>query len=512
MLGRAAELRPWDVVVVGGGCTGLATALDSAARGYRTLLLERGDFTGGTSSRSTKLIHGGVRYLRQGEVGLVYGSLRERRRLLRNAPHLVNDLSLVVPAYRWWERPYFGAGLKVYDALAAGRNLGSSRMLSRRDCLNRISTLQGRGLHGGVLFHDGQFDDARLGWAMLRTAVSLGCVALNYAEVTGLVESRGAVKGVRVRDLEGGAEWEVRGAVVVNAAGPFADSIRRMDDPEQNPAVVLSRGAHIVVSSAFLPGHTAVLVPRTDDGRVLFAIPWHGHVVIGTTDVAVDEPSREPGASEEEVDYLIEHAARYLTRAITRPDILSAWAGLRRLMAAGPEQNTAALSRGHSVGVSPQGLVTVTGGKWTTCRKIAQDTVNVAADVGGLSPAHARTAALRLHGYSRRGDVRYPWKVYGTDAGTIRELEEADERLSGLMHPALPYRMSQAAWAARSEMAVRLEDVLARRTRALFLNARAAVEAAPGVVAVMARELGRNERWAAGEVRAFTRLASRYVC
>ena len=363
-----------------------------------------------------------------------------------------------------------------------------------------------------VLFRDGQFDDARLGWAMLRTAVSLGCIALNYAEVTGLVESRGAVKGVRVRDLLGGAEWEVRGAVVVNAAGPFADSIRRMDEPGQNPAVVLSRGAHIVVSSAFLPGRSAVLVPRTDDGRVLFAIPWHGHVVIGTTDVPVDEPSRVPVPSEAEVDYLIEHAGRYLTRPITRPDILSAWAGLRGLMAAGAEQNTAALSRGHSVGASRRGLVTVTGGKWTTCRKVAQDAVEVAADVGGLSPAHARTATLRLHGYSRRGDARYPWKVYGTDADAIRELEEADESLSGLMHPSLPYRLSQAAWAARSEMAVCLEDVLARRTRALFLNARAASAAAPAVAAVMARELGRDERWIADEVRAFRLLANRYLC
>ena len=512
MLERAAELRPWDVVVIGGGCTGLASALDAAARGYRTLLLERGDFAGETSSRSTKLVHGGVRYLRQGEIGLVYGALGERHRLRRNAPHLVGDLSLVVPAYRWWERPYFGAGLKLYDALAWGRGFGPSRVLSRRECLGRISTLSDRGLRGGVLFHDGQFDDARLGWAMLRTAVSLGCAALNYADVEGLVESRGAVKGVRVRDLSGGAEWEVRSAVVVNAAGPFADSVRRMDEPDRNPAVVLSRGAHIVVSSAFLPGRTAVLVPKTDDGRVLFAIPWHGHVVIGTTDVPVDEPTREPVPTGAEVDYLIEHAGRYLTRPITRPDILSAWAGLRGLMAAGAERNTAALSRGHRVGASRRGLVTVTGGKWTTCRKVAQDTVNVAADVGGLSPAHTRTATLRLHGYSKRGHVRYPWSVYGTDAGAIRELEEADERLAGLMHPALPYRLSQAAWAARSEMALRVEDVLARRTRALFLNARAASASAPAVAAVMARELGRDERWAEEEVRAFRELAKRYLC
>ena len=510
MLDRAAEMRPWDVVVVGGGCTGIATALDAAARGYRTLLLERGDFTAGTSSRSTKLIHGGVRYLRQGEIELVYGALRERHRLMRNAPHLVRELALIVPAYRWWERAYLGTGLAVYDALARGRGLSRSRRLSRRGCLDRVSTLQDRGLRGGVLFHDGQFDDARLGWTMIRTATRLGCVALNYAEVVGLLGSREAVKGVRVRDRLGGSEWEVRGAVVVNAAGPFADSIRRMDEPGQNPAVVLSRGAHIVVSSAFLPGHAAVLVPRTDDGRILFAIPWHGHVVIGTTDVPVEAPAREPVASEEEVEYLIDHAGRYLTRPIARADILSAWAGERGLMAAGAEQETAAISRGHSVGVSRRGLVTVTGGKWTTCRKVAQDTVDAAADVGGLSPAHSRTATLRLHGYSRRADVRYPWRVYGTDADAIRAMEEADGSLSALMHPSLPYRLSHAAWAARSEMAVRVEDVLARRTRALFLNARAASAAAPAVAGAMARELGRDRRWAEEEVRGFRSLAGRY--
>lgn len=512
MLERATRLRPWDVVVIGGGCTGLATALDASARGYRTLLVERGDFTEGTSSRSTKLIHGGVRYLRQGQVGMVYGALRERHRLWRNAPHLVNDLRLIVPAYRLGERTYYGTGLRIYDVLARGRGLGPSRLLGRRACLNRISTLRSRCLRGGVLFHDGQFDDARLGWALVRTAISLGCVAVNYAEAVGLLSSQGRIKGVRVRDLIGGREWEARGAVVVNAAGPFADSVRRMDEPRHDPSVVLSRGAHIVVSSAFLPGDSAVLVPSTDDGRVLFAIPWQGHVVIGTTDVPVDDPSREPVPSDEEVDYLIDHAGRYLTRPITRPDILSAWAGQRGLMAAGTEQNTAALSRGHSVGVSRRGLVTVTGGKWTTCRKVAQDTVDVATDVGGLSPTHTRTATLRLHGYSIRRDVLDPWKVYGTEGGAVHALEEAAPELADLMHPGLPYRLSQAAWAAKSEMAVRVEDVLARRTRALFLNARAAAAAAPAVARVMARELGRGGQWVEDEVRAFRGLAKRYVC
>ncbi len=511
MLDRATELRPWDVIVVGGGCCGIATALDASARGYRTLLVERGDFTGGTSSRSTKLVHGGVRYLRQGRVQMVYRALRERWRLRLNAPHLVAGLQLVVPAYRWWERTWYGAGLKVYDALAGRRGLGRSRLLSRRQCLNRLSTLERRGLRGGVLFHDGQFDDARLGWALVRTAANLDCVALNYAEVTGLVESRNAVRGVRVRDRIGGGEWVARGAVVVNAAGPFADALRAMDEPGPGPGVVLSRGAHVVVSSAFLPGAAALLVPSTDDGRVLFAIPWHGHVVIGTTDVPVADPSAEPLPSDEEVGYLLDHARRYLSRPLGRADVLSAWAGLRALAPEGSGENTATLSRDHRVGVSRRGLVTVTGGKWTTCRRVGQDAVDMAADVGGLSPAPSATAGLRLFGYTARSDLLEPWRVYGAQAEAVRGLADEDPRLGGLMHPALPYRLAQAAWAVRHEMAMRVEDVLARRTRALFLNVRAAMAAAPGVARVMAAELGRDDGWAEAEVRSFRGLAKGYA-
>lgn len=505
------ELRPWHVIVVGGGCTGIATALDASARGYRTLLVERGDFTGGTSSRSTKLIHGGVRYLRQGRVQMVHRALRERQRLWRNAPHLVRSLSLIVPAYRWWEQPWYGGGLKAYDALAGGRGMGASRLLSRRQCLKRISTLEDRGLRGGVLFHDGQFDDARLGWALVRTAANLGCVPLNYAEVTGLVNVGDAIRGVRVRDRIGSAEWVARGSVVVNAAGPFADTLRAMDEPGPGPWVVLSRGAHIVVSSAFLPGAAALLIPSTDDGRVLFAIPWHGHVVIGTTDVPVANPSAEPLPGDEEVDYLLDHAARYLARPLGRADILSAWAGLRALVPEGSGDNTAALSRDHRVSVSRRGMVTVAGGKWTTCRRVGQDTVDMAADAGGLSPAPSVTANLRLYGYTARRDLLEPWRVYGAQAEAVRELADDNPRLDVLMHPGLPYRLGQAVWAARHEMAVRVEDVLARRTRALFLNAKAAMAAAPGVARVMAAELGRGDAWVEAEVRSFRGVAEGYV-
>ena len=517
MLERAMQMRPWDVIVVGGGCTGIATALDAAGRGYRTLLVERGDFTGGTSSRSTKLIHGGVRYLRQRRVQMVYGALRERHRLWRNAPHLVDSLPLIVPAYRWWERPYYGVGLMVYDALAGRRGLGRSRVVGKRECGRHVSTLarrnlRGGNLRGGVLYHDGQFDDARLGWTLLRTAANFGAVAVNYAEAVALRSARGRIRGVRLRDRVGGDEWVALGGVVINATGPSSDALRELDDVRDGSGVVLSRGAHIVVSSAFLPGDTAVLIPSTDDGRVLFAIPWHGHVLIGTTDVPVPEPVSEPVPTAAELDYLIDHGSRYLTRPLARSDILSAWAGLRSLAAVDAGAgDTATLSRDHAVSVSRRGLVTVVGGKWTTCRKVAQDTIDVAAEVAGLSPAPSVTARLRVHGYSRRRAVRAPWKVYGSEAGAVHALEAADDRLAALMHPSLPYRLSQAVWAARHEMAVRVEDVLARRTRTLFLNARAALSAAPEVARVMAAELGHGENWVEDEVRSFGALARRYL-
>ena len=509
-LDAAREPRPWDVIVVGGGASGLGAAADAAARGYRTLLVERGDFTSGTSSRSTKLIHGGVRYLRQGHVSLVLGALKERGRLRKNAPHLVSELPLVLPAYRLWERPYYGVGLKAYDVLAGPRNLRRSRILSRRSALEMISTLEGRGLRGGVLFHDGQFDDARLGWTLVRTLLNLGGVAVNHVEAVGLVESRGVVRGVRLRDRLGGAEWSVRGSVVVNATGPFADGLRVLDEPDVNPMVVVSQGVHIVVSSRFLPGRTALLVPSTDDGRVLFAIPWHDHVLIGTTDVGLPAPTVEPRPTAEEVDYLIDHAARYLDPAPAREDVLSAWAGLRALVRAGTGERTAALSRDHAVTVSRRGLITVVGGKWTTYRKMGQDTIDRAAEVGGLSRRASPTATMRLHGFLPREDAHEPWRVYGADADHLRALEAADPDLAEVLHPSLPYRASQVAWAVRAEMAVRVEDVLARRTRALFLNAASALEAAPAVARLMAAELGLGRDWEEAELRDFERLAGGY--
>ena len=501
----------WDLVVVGGGATGLGVAVDAAVRGYRTLLLEQDDFAKGTSSRSTKLVHGGVRYLQQGNVALVLEALRERGLLIRNAPHLVRNLGFVVPHYDWWEGPFYGIGLKVYDVLAGKLGLGPSRHLNRDETLERLPTIEPEGLRGGVIYYDGQFDDARLAIALARTAARAGATLLNYARVTGLVKSNGLTTGVRVLELEGGAEHEVRARVVVNATGVFSDTLLRMDSPDARPIIEPSQGIHIVLDPRFHPGESAIMVPHTDDGRVLFAVPWHGRVIVGTTDTAVDHAELEPRPLDEEVDFVLAHAARYLAHDPTRADVLSVFAGLRPLVRPPDSRDTASISRDHTLVTSSSGLVTITGGKWTTYRKMAQDTVDQAIVVGGLDPRACVTETLELHGFTADAPAsRHPRSMYGSDQPELEALEREQPELAAALHEKLPYRMSEVAWAVRHEMARTLEDVLSRRTRSLLLDARAAVQAAPAVVALMARELGRDDAWQREQVEAFTALSASY--
>lgn len=497
--------RVWDIIVIGGGASGLGAAVDAAARGYSTLLLEAHDYAKGTSSRSTKLIHGGVRYLAQGNIHLVRESLHERGLLRRNAPHLVHDLGFVVPAYEGWRLPFYGLGLKLYDALAGRLNLKPSRFLSGSGALDRVATLKRAGLKGGILYFDGQFDDARLAVTLLRTFEDLGGVALNAAAVTGLVKTEGRIAGVAVRDAETGATFTARGRVVINAAGIFADGVRRLDDPGAEPLLSPSQGVHLVLPRRFLPGETGLMVPRTEDGRVLFAVPWHGRTLIGTTDTPVSDIALEPRALETEIDFILRTAAAYLDPAPTRADILSVFAGLRPLVKAAPGEDTRKLSRDHLVRVSESGLVTLTGGKWTTYRRMGQDIVDRAAIVGGLHTARCATEDLHLHGHDADASDDH-WRVYGSDADRVRGLPGSDRRL----HPDLPYVEAEVRWAVRCEQARTVEDVLARRLRALLLDARAAAAMAPRVAEIMAEELGRDAAWQAGQVEAFAGLARGY--
>lgn len=510
LLEAARDRRSFDLIVIGGGATGLGVAVEAASRGYDTLLLEQADFAQGTSSRSTKLIHGGVRYLRQGDISLVLEALHERGLLIRNAPHLVHHQSFVVPLYDWWEGPFYGIGLKVYDMLAGRLGLGPSERLDRDGTLARLPTIEPEGLRGGVIYYDGQFDDARLAVTLARTAAGLGGIVLNHVRVTGLLKEGGVVRGVRAVDALRGGEIEVRAAVVVNATGVWTDEVRRLDDPGAETLVTASQGVHLVLDRSFQPGESAIMVPETDDGRVLFAVPWHGRVVVGTTDTPVREAALEPRPMEAEVEFLLSHAVRYLTKDPGPADVLSCFAGLRPLVGAGGS-DTAELSRDHTVLVAPSGLVTITGGKWTTYRRMAEDAVNQAARAGGLEARESRTSELRLHGYSEELDPSDPQSVYGSEIPELRALIAERPELGELLHPALPYKAVEVVWAARVEMARRVEDVLARRTRSLLLDARASAEAAPAVARLMAEELGRDAAWVDAESRAYRELAAGYL-
>ena len=486
---------PWDMIVVGGGATGAGVAVDAASRGYSVLLLEQSDFGKGTSSRSTKLVHGGVRYLEQGNLSLVMEALKERGLLLRNAPHLVRNLGFVVPNYDWWQAPFYGVGLKLYDLLAGKYGFGSSRILSREETLERLPTIRAEDLRSGVIYFDGQFDDARLLIHLVATACEQGAALLNYTRVIAVRND-----GVRVRDEETGEEFEAAARVVINATGAFSDGVRRMADPAAAPIIAPSQGIHLVFDGSFLPGENAIMVPHTSDGRVMFAIPWHGHTLVGTTDTPVAEATAEPVAMEEEIEFILQTAALYLAKAPSRADVLSVFAGIRPLVKHGDGGRTASLSRDHTIVIEDSGIVTIAGGKWTTYRHMAEDCVNQAATLAGLAERPCPTAELRIHGYHPHAEEFGHLSVYGSDAPAVQELK--GDRL----HPALPYTSAEVVWAVRHEMARTVEDVLARRTRALFLNARAAIEMAPAVADLMAAELGRDT-----QLQSFLSVARNYT-
>jgi glycerol-3-phosphate dehydrogenase len=513
MLARAQARRdPWDMLVIGGGATGVGVALDAAARGYDVLLLEQSDFGKGTSSRSTKLVHGGVRYLEQGNVSLVMEALKERGLLRRNAPHLVGDLAFVVPSYEWWEAPFYGVGLKVYNLLAGRYGFGASEILSREETLERLPTIRTEGLRGGVVYYDGQFDDARLLINLAATASELGATLLNYAPVTGLSrDADGFVSGVEAHDLEGGGSLSAGARVVINAAGPFCDAVRRLAEPDVSPMIAPSQGIHLVFDGSLLPGGSAIMVPHTTDGRVMFAIPWHGRTLVGTTDTPIEEAVLEPRPREEEIEFVLETAQRYLRGPVSRADVKSVFVGIRPLVRSGDSRNTAALSRDHTIHIDASGLLTVTGGKWTTYRNMAEDCVDHAATLARLPDRPCTTRGLNVHGHHEDAQRFGALAAYGSDAPLIEELARSEPQLAGPLHPALPYSGAEVVWAARHEMARTVEDVLARRTRALFLDARASAEMAPTVARLLAAELAWTPEGAAGEVESFRRLAEGYL-
>ncbi|GLB50190.1 glycerol-3-phosphate dehydrogenase [Neptunitalea sp. Y10] len=502
----------WDVVIIGGGATGLGVALDSVTRGYKTLLLEMEDFAKGTSSRSTKLVHGGVRYLAQGNVDLVREALYERGLLLKNAAHLAKDQTFIIPNYSWWDGFFYTVGLKVYDFLAGKLSLGKSVHIGKKETLNRISTVKPGKLKGGVVYHDGQFDDSRLAVNVAQTCIEQGATVLNHFKVVNVTkDGSGNVNGVVAKDNETGKEYAINAKAIVNATGIFTDDILKMDNPTAKNLVRPSQGVHLVLDKSFLPGNDAIMIPKTDDGRVLFLVPWHDKVVVGTTDTLLDEHSLEPTALEEEIEFILRTANHYLTKDVSRNDVLSIFAGLRPLAAPKDDsEKTKEISRSHKIIVSDSKLVTITGGKWTTFRRMAQDTVDKVIELNLLPKKACKTADLPIHGSTQTSDWSNHLYIYGTDQAEIKKLIDSNPELGTQLHPQLPYLKAEVVWAVRYELARTVEDVLARRVRALFLNADAAIEMTPEVAEILKTELGQTEEWKQQQITDFIKIAKNY--
>ncbi len=505
--------RIWDVVVVGGGATGLGVAVDAVTRGFSVALFELEDFAKATSSRSTKLVHGGVRYLAQGDITLVLEALHERGLLKKNAPHLVKNQSFVIPNYRYWDNFLYTIGLTLYDILAGGLSLGRSKYQSPKKTVEHLPTIRVKGLKGGVVYHDGQFDDSRLAVNLAQSCAENGGCPVNRMKVTGIIHNAcGIVSGVNVRDLMSGKEYEVKAKAVINATGIFVDSIMEMDVPTHEHMVKPSQGVHLVLDRSFLQSDYAIMIPKTDDGRVLFAVPWHDKVVVGTTDTLREKPELEPQALESEIEFILKTAGRYMTRKPQRSDVLSVFAGLRPLAAPKKEgKSTKEISRSHKIFVSKNKLVTITGGKWTTYRKMAEDTVDKAIHLNLLEKRECVTENFHIHGYMPDPDLNNHLYIYGADIPAIKALMESDQGMAEKLHPKYDYTVAEVVWAVREEMALDVEDVLARRVRLLFLDARVAVEIAPRVAQIIAKELGYDQTWIEEQVKAFIELSKHYI-
>lgn len=504
--------QPWDIIVVGGGATGIGIAMDAAVRGQSVLLLEQSDFGKGTSSRSTKLIHGGVRYLRQGNISLVRDSLRERARIQSNAPHLIHDLAFMVPCKSLWERFMYRVGFVLYDFLAGKSSFGKAKGMSKARSSELVPTIRDDKLHrGGVVYHDGQFDDSRLLVHMAKTSANHGGCFLNYAKVDGLTRDGDRINGVTFTDIESGEQHTIASRCVINATGPFCDELRQIDNSSATSIIAPSQGVHIVLPKEFLPGNTALIVPKTSDGRVLFLIPWHGHIVVGTTDTPIQDLPLEPTAQEDEIQFLLKTAGDYLTKAPTADDVLSMFIGIRPLVSAGKGVSTKSLSRDHTIELSDSGLLTITGGKWTTVRKMAEDCVDRAIKEFKLSDNGKSTVELPIHGSTTKIDSNSSMAVYGSDVAAVKALSQQNPELSSELHDQLPITGAQVVWAVREEMARTVEDFLARRTRALFLNVNAAIEMAPEVSRLMASELGKDDAWQEQQIADFNETAKHYM-
>jgi len=504
--------KEFDFIIIGGGATGIGIALEASARGYSVVLLEKSDFTKSTSSKSTKLVHGGVRYLAQGDLGLVREAVIERGLLTQNAPHLVKDQTFIIPTHGLYDELQYTVGLTLYDLLAGKYSLGRSKRISKSKTLSRISTINPKKISAGVVYHDGQFDDSRLAINTLQSSVKMGAIVINYCSVSGLLkDNNGKVSGVKFMDIEGNKEYEIKGKQIVNATGVFADDILKMDSPNAEKTIAPSQGVHLVLDKSFLPDNDAIMIPKTDDGRVLFLVPWHNRVVVGTTDTPIEKESLEPIALEEEIEFILKTAARYLTKAPKRSDVLSVFAGLRPLAASkGKGKKTKEISRSHKIFTSKSGLLTMVGGKWTTFRKMGEDLVDKTEQLNNWLHIPTKTKHLKIHGYKENVDYTNPLYYYGSDEEAILELAK-EAGMSDLVSASLEVVNAQVVWAVKHEMARTVEDFLARRTRCQLLDARESIKMAPQVAKIMAAELKQDAAWQTKQIDDYAQVTSNYI-
>jgi glycerol-3-phosphate dehydrogenase len=502
----------WDIIVIGGGATGLGIALDGASRGYKTLLLEQSDFAKGTSSRSTKLVHGGVRYLAQGDLLLVIEALHERGLMLKNAPHLTFNQEFIIPVYTIWDAIMYTVGLKFYDILAGRLSMGKSYFINREKTQTRLPQLRHEGLKGGIVYHDGQFDDSRMALSLAKSCVDKGGLVLNYIKVTDLLKDfNGKINGLSVKEMASGDEFNLKARLVINATGVFADDIARMDNPQSKPTIRPSQGVHIVLDRSFLQSNSAIMIPKTSDGRVLFAIPWYNEVVVGTTDTPLDLISLEPVALEKEINFILRTTELYLVRPPRREDILCIFAGLRPLAAnPGNPASTREVSRRHKITLSPSGLLTIIGGKWTTYRRMAEETIDKAIKAGMLDSRKCVTSNLKLASFPEN-NFTDRLQIYGDGSSEIKKMISEKSGLGIQIDPRLPYTRAEIIWICRNEMPFTIEDVLARRTRALFLNARASADIAAEVAYLMAAESGKDIEWQKEQIESYNQLVKNYI-
>ncbi len=509
-LDKLKNEKEFEIIIIGGGATGLGCAVDAASRGYKTLLLEKYDFAKGTSSRSTKLVHGGVRYLAQGNIRLVREALLERGRLLQNAPHVCHTLSFVVPSYKWLQKWYYGIGLWVYEFLSGKLSLGKTKLLSKNEALHHLPDLSVHKLTGGILYFDGQFDDSRLAVNLAQTAIEQGAAVINYCGVTGFIKDGTAITGVKAKDEISGNEFEIKTKAVINATGVFADALLQLAEGHSEKTIAPSQGIHLVIEKHFFKGNAGMMIPKTDDGRVLFAIPWHDKLLLGTTDTPVENITTEPKPLQEEIDFIIRHFNRYTISEIHYKDVKSVFVGLRPLAKLSREKKTAIMPRDHVIKVLPSGLVHVTGGKWTTYRSMAEHTIDKVIQTAGLKFSSCKTKHLKIHGWTDN-KIDTHLSVYGADAMAIKQMLKDDVWLSEEIHELYPYTKAEIKWCIEKEMAVTVEDILARRIRLLFMDAKAAMEAAPLVATILASLTGNNGQWRQEQIEAFNKLAKGYL-